>query len=200
MEVTIFMADGLEECEALLVVDLLRRADIPIQTVAVHSPDWAGQDEDKKRITSAHHIEITCDESIDDYELGQEKALVIPGGLPGVDYLKANAKLRAILERFNKESVEKEAGHLAAICAGPTLLADLGLLDGKAATVFPSKKSELGDAVDYVDEGVVTAPGLITGKSLGHAIPFALAIITALRDKACADRVAEEIYFTPAQA
>lgn len=196
MDVSVFMADGLEECEALLVVDLLRRSEISVQTVAVHGPGWKGEKDDRKQIVSSHHIQITCDTSIEDYEPGEEKALVIPGGLPGVDYLKANEKLGHILRDFQKNKVEKEEGFLAAICAGPTVLADLGLLEGKAVTVYPSRKEELGQNVHYINEDVVLAPGAITGKALGLAIPFALVLISTLKGKETADRVAEEIYYS----
>ena len=59
MDVSVFMADGLEECEALLVVDLLRRSEISVQTVAVHGPGWKGEKDDRKQILSSHHIQIT---------------------------------------------------------------------------------------------------------------------------------------------
>lgn len=196
MDVSIFMADGLEECEALLVIDLMRRAGIAIQTVAVHQPDWEGREEDRKRIRSCHDIEITCDTTIKDYEPGKEVALIIPGGLPGVDYLKANEKLRAILMDFHEKKVKKDEGWIGAICAGPTLLADLGILDGKAATVYPSRKDDLGDKINYVNQDVVMAPGIITGKALGLAIPFALVLISALKGEETANRVAEEIYYS----
>ncbi|WP_304263400.1 DJ-1/PfpI family protein [Kallipyga massiliensis] len=196
MDVSIFMADGLEECEALLVVDLMRRAGIAIQTVAVHQPDWKGREEDRKRIRSCHDIEITCDTTIEDYEPGAEAALIIPGGLPGVDYLKANQKLRTILMDFHEKKVKEDEGWIGAICAGPTLLADLGILDGKAATVYPSRKDDLGDKVNYVNQDVVMAPDIITGKALGLAIPFALVLISTLKGEETANRVAEEIYYS----
>lgn len=188
MEASIFLADGVEECEALLVVDLCRRGGIQIQTVAVN--DRKG--EAARTIHSSHQVSIVCDTHIDDYQPGGEKILVIPGGVPGVDNLKANQKLSNILVAH-----QKAAGHLAAVCAGPTVLGNLGLLDGKRATVYPGFDGGLGGA-KYEDVPTVADGQVITGRALGASIDFALEIVTLLRDKDAANKVAEQICYPTA--
>lgn len=185
MEASIFLADGVEECEALLVVDLCRRGGIEIQTVAVN--DRSG---DAARIAhSSHEVPIICDTTLKEYQPAGEKILVIPGGKQGVDNLKANARMSEILKAQSTGT-----GRLAAVCAGPTVLGNLGLLDGKRATVFPGFDGGLG-AAKYEDVPTVVDGQVITGRALGAGIEFALQIVTALRDKETAAQVAAQIVY-----
>ncbi|WP_081455718.1 DJ-1/PfpI family protein [Mobiluncus mulieris] len=138
---------------------------------------------------SSHKVSIICDTHIDDYQTAGEKILVIPGGVPGVDNLKANQKLSEILKAQGAGT-----GHLAAVCAGPTVLGNLGLLDGKRATVYPGFDGGLG-AAKYEDVPTVVDGQVITGRGLGAGIDFALEIVRTLRDKAAADKVAAQIVY-----
>ncbi len=180
-ETAIFIANGTEECEALIVVDLLRRAGIEIQMVSI---------EESQEIVSSHQIRITCDTRIADFALSNEKLLVIPGGGVGVERFKENERLSKILVQFREAK-----GELAAICAGPSVLGRLGILDGKEATIYPSWKDRLGEGVRYVEERIVEDDWLVTGQALGSSIPFALKLIERLRDKEKADKIAAEIYY-----
>lgn len=184
MEASIFIADGVEECEALLVVDLFRRAGIEIQTVAVN--DKPGDDGAARTIISSHEIPLICDAHINSYETGAEKILIVPGGTKGVQNLQSSTKLREVLRSFQ--------GNLAAVCAGPTVLGSLGLLDGREATVYPGFDSGLGQA-KYMDKGVVQDGSVITGRALGSSIDFALRMITVLRDEAKSAEVAAQICY-----
>lgn len=184
MEASIFIANGVEECEALLVVDLLRRGGIEIQTVAVN--DAAGDDEKARTIVSSHQVPLICDVHLNSYVPSDEKVLVIPGGKLGVDNLKASSKLSQIL-RSHQEN-------LAAVCAGPTVLGALGLLDEHKATVYPGFQDGLG-AADYTDTGLIHDGRVITARALGSSIVFALEIITLLRDEAQAQQVAAQICY-----
>lgn len=116
-------------------------------------------------------------------------ALVIPGGLKGVDNLRNNVPL------INKTQDFYENGKLvAAICAGPTVLGKAGILRGIRATCYPGMDKELGGA-DYTDEKVVVDKNIITGRSMGSAIDFALAIIEYLTDKETSAKVAGGIVY-----
>ncbi len=180
-ETAIFIAHGTEECEALIVVDLFRRAGIEITMVST---------EETREIVSSHKVTIQCDQQIDDYEVTDEKLLIIPGGGKGVARLKGNAKVSQILTDFRQAK-----GNLAAICAGPSVLGRLNLLDGQSATVYPGWEDQLGQGVDYKAERVVEDDWLVTGQALGSSIPFTLKLIERLRDKATSDKIAAEIYY-----
>ena len=165
--VAVFIAPGLEEIEGLTVVDLLFRAGIPCDTVAI-TPDHT--------VTSSHEVTIVCRRSIadegfafDDYDM-----LVLPGGIPGTPNLRACEPLCA------EVVARAEAGRpLAAICAAPSIFAELGLLRGRRATSNPGFQHVLAEqgAELLADEPVVVDGNLITSQGAGTAMLFALEIV-----------------------
>lgn len=181
MQSVIFMANGVEECEALLVVDLLRRAGLSIDMVSVHKT---------KQIESAHNVKIECDKTLDQVDGSAVDLYVVPGGLKGVDNLMANEKVsQLLLDQHNKKKL------LAAICAGPTVLSALGILDDKNATVYPGMEEDLGSKVHFKDKDVIQDGHVISSHGLGAAIPFALHLISVLKDQETADKVAKAIVY-----
>lgn len=165
--VAVFIAPGLEEIEGLTVVDLLFRAGIPCDTVAV-TPDHT--------VTSSHEVTIVCKRSIadegfafDDYDM-----LVLPGGIPGTPNLRACELLCA------EVVARAEAGRpLAAICAAPSIFAELGLLKRRRATSNPGFQHVLAEqgAELLADAPVVVDGNLITSQGAGTAMLFALEIV-----------------------
>ena len=121
--VAVFIAPGLEEVEALATVDILFRAGIPTTMISV-TPE--------RTVTSSHNIVVTCDLTLAEANLADYDMLVLPGGIPGTPNLKAVEPLMAaVTERVR-------AGRpVAAICAAPSILAELGLLEGRQATSNP---------------------------------------------------------------
>jgi len=179
-KVVVFMADGMEECECLIAVDLLKRAGIKVITASVMG---------REAVVSTHDIMIAADCLADDLEFANVDAVVLPGGLPGADYLRDNAIVEQTCKDFAK------AGKIvAAICAAPRNLASFGLLDGKSATIYPGMEGDLVGAKP-TGEAVVTAGNIITGRALGSAIPFALEIIKQLVDAKTAEKVAQSIVY-----
>ena len=160
----IFFAPGLEECEGLITVDLLRRAGVEVQICAVS---------DSKMITGAHGIRIECDALCENADRDAD-AVILPGGIPGTPNLAASETVCGMVRAFY------DSGKLvAAICAAPTVLGGLGLLEGRRATCYPGCEGDLGGA-DYTDAEVIRDGNIITGSALGAAIPFALEIIAYL--------------------
>lgn len=180
MRTAVICADGQEEVETLTVVDMLRRAGIDADLVS---------SQNRGRIDGSHHIEIVTDVDIRDCDWKEYDALVIPGGLKGVDNLRNNMTVINKVQDFyeNKKLV-------ASICAGPTVLGKAGVLRGIKATCYPGMDKELGGA-DYTDKKVVVDKNVITGRSLGAAIDFALAIITYLTDEDTSRKVAKGIVY-----
>lgn len=165
--VAVFVAPGLEEIEGLTVVDVLYRAGVPCDTVSVTSG---------REVTSSHEVTIVCDRSIadegfsfDDYDM-----LVLPGGIPGTPNLRACEPLCDELVRRAEKGMP-----LAAICAAPSILAELGLLAGRRATSNPGFQHVLAEqgAQLLADEPVVVDGNLITSQGAGTAMLFALEIV-----------------------
>ena len=165
--VAVFVAPGLEEIEGLTVVDLLFRAGIPCDTVAI-TPE--------RQVSSSHEVTIVCDRSIadegfsfDDYDM-----LVLPGGIPGTPNLRSCEPLcKALLDHAEKGLP------LAAICAAPSILAELGLLAGCRATSNPGFQHVLDEhgAQLLSEEPVVVDGPFITSQGAGTAMLFALEIV-----------------------
>lgn len=178
----IFFAPGLEECEGLLCVDLLRRAGVQVTIAAV-----GGQ----RVVTSARGINVVADALAEELDYAGFDAVILPGGLPGVDHLKADAVVRKTCRDF------AAAGKIvAAICAAPTALAEFGVLQGKKATVYPGMEDALTTAGAEATGLPITIDGnVVTGEALGAAIPFALALARLLAGPAAADRVKKGIVY-----
>lgn len=177
---SVFLADGFEEIEGLTVVDLMRRAGIDVETVSIM---------EKKKIMGSHRIAVKADVKFEKADFSDTKMLVLPGGLTGTENLKAHEGLKELILKFYKEGK-----HLAAICAAPTILAELGILEGKKATCYPSMEDELAGA-KVVEEAAVTDGTVTTGRGMGASIAFALQLIGILKDQDTADAIAEKIVY-----
>lgn len=179
----IFFAPGCEECEGLLCVDILRRSGVEVTIAAVGG---------NRQVTSARNITVVADALAEELDYADFDAVILPGGLPGVDNLKADATVRKVCVE------QAAAGKLvAAICAAPTALAEFGLLDGKTATVYPGKEPVLTAAGATDGAAPVVVDGnIVTGEALGSAIPFALKLAEILADPATAEKVKNGIVYT----
>ena len=175
--VYMLLGTGFEETEAIAPLDLLRRAGIEVKTVGLNGPI----------ITGSHGISVVADMVIQELDISDCEMIVLPGGLGGV------ASIRACAPAMNAIAQVWEQGKFtAAICAGPTVLADLGIPDGKNATCYPGCEEGMGSA-NMVNAPAVTDGKLITGTSAGCAVPFGLALIASLKGQAEADRIAAQI-------
>lgn len=171
-KVAVFLADGCEEIEALTVVDLLYRAGIPVTTVSISGSTL---------VTGSHKIRITADICIHQSDIDSFDMLVLPGGMPGTSNLAACTPLTEAVCRFVREGKQ-----VAAICAAPTILAGLGLLEGKEATCYPGREPDMCGAV-LTHESTAVSGNIITGRGMGCAIPFGLKIVAHyLGDEAAA--------------
>jgi 4-methyl-5(b-hydroxyethyl)-thiazole monophosphate biosynthesis len=114
--------------------------------------------------------------------------IILPGGLGGVASARAS---RSAMEAL--DFAWKNGKFVAAICAGPTVLADLGITDGKHATCYPGCEDGMGSALMEPDAAVIRDGKLITGTSAGCAIPFGLELIRALKGDEIANKVKNQI-------
>lgn len=176
--VYILLGTGFEEIEAITPIDLLRRAGIPVMTVGVNG----------KVVSGSHGIPIRADITIEEMDLTNMEMILLPGGLRGVASIRASSEAMEAL-RFAWDNDK----FTAAICAGPTVLADLHITDGRDATCYPGCESQMGSARMVSGQACVRDGKLITGTSAGCAIPFALALVAALKGEEAAKAVAEQI-------
>lgn len=154
----VFLAEGFEEIEALTTVDILRRCGLEVTMVGVGG----------EQITGAHGIRVQCDFPLDRVIPSCAELVVIPGGMPGV----ANLNKSAVLKEFINLTV-LGGGLVAAICAGPAILGEMGLLRGKKAVCFPGFEDSLKGAL-ISDEPLVQDGQFITAKGPGMSLEFAL--------------------------
>ncbi len=174
-----FLADGFEEIEALYPLDLLRRSALEIQTVGIG----------KKEITGAHNITVSADVTDDDIEMNDADCVILPGGMPGTLNLEASKFCIECVKH-----VHEKGGIVAAICAAPSILGHLGILQGRNAVCFPGFESDLKGA-HVSSAGVVRDGNIITAAGMGVALEFGLALVGALKDTKTA-----EALFTGTQA
>ena len=178
----LFLAPGFEEIEALATVDVIRRAGMPVVTVAVNETDI---------VAGAHNIPVEADTNIDSLSLDEmldAQWVILPGGLPGADNLFASAKLCEALKARHAAGLS-----IAAICASPgVVLAPLGIVRDKKATAYPGFE-ELLEKGGATPTGLrVTIDGNITtGNGPSSAVPFALAIVEQTLGKDVAAQVAK---------
>lgn len=163
-DVVLFLAKGFEECEALLVVDLLRRAGINIVMASITN---------KRTVVSSRNIPIVADTLANAVDYSKVKMIVLPGGRLGVDNLSKN---EFVIQKCLEFAKDKK---IAAICAAPSILAKLDLLNGKKATCHPDYKNKMSGAI-VTNEKVTIDGNIITGYSLGCCFDFAFKIIKEL--------------------
>ena len=176
--VYMLLGTGFEETEAIAPLDLLRRAGVEIATVGITG----------KIVYGSHGIGVEADILPDEMDLGNMEMIILPGGLGGV------ASARASKEALNALRYAWEQNRfVAAICAGPTVLADLGITDHKNATCYPGCEEQMGNANMIADAAAVRDGKLITGTSAGCAVSFGLALVEALKGAETAQKIAKQI-------
>lgn len=179
MELAMMLGDGFEPLEALAPTDALRRGGVKVTLVSAMPT---------REVTAAHGISVKADALIGDVDLMAFDAICIPGGEGGVANLKACAELARILPAFIADSERL----VASICAGPTLLNELGLLKGRTATCYPSCEEGFPEGT-YPGQGVYEDGNLITASGPGYALAFGLQMLRHLAGDAVAERVAADM-------
>ena len=179
-KVCVLLADGFEEIEGLTVVDLLRRAKIYVDTISIM---------DDYIVHGTHGINVQTEDLFDEVDFDEFDMVVLPGGMPGTLNLKEHEGLRNLIGEFDKKKK-----YLAAICAAPSILSELGILKGRKACAYPSFEEGL-DCAQVVHEAAVTDGHVTTGRGMGAAIPFALKLTELLCGTEKANEIAESIVY-----
>ncbi len=167
------LAQGCEELEAVTIIDLLRRADIEVVAAGL----------DDGPVTASRGVRLLPDMPLSkalelDYDM-----VVLPGGLPGSDHLAADDRVTSLLKNMNESGC-----FVGAVCAAPKVLARAGILDGKQATACPGVLQAEKHA-NISGDAVIRDGRVITSRSAGTVMDFALAIIEALQGRESRDSV-----------
>lgn len=163
--VYVFLAEGFEEMEALGTVDILRRAQINVQTVSVIG---------NKVVTSSHGVSVCADVLFDEIDTETCEMMVLPGGLPGATNLADHV---ALCKALQAQDVKHK--YVAAICAAPMVLGKIGILKNKRATCYPGFDKYLEEA-EYTANLVEVDGHIITGKGPAAVSEFAFTLVRLL--------------------
>ena len=180
MKVCVILAPGVEESEAIVPVDLLRRGGVTVELAGLEG----------LTVTGGHGITIQADCLLSEIDLAPVDLVFVPGGLGGVNNILASDLACQMLRQAASEDK-----YLAAICAGPTVLSRLGLIDGKQAVCYPGMEELLLPASPQPGRHAVRDGKLLTGEAAGSAFDLGLMMLAALTDQAAADRVREAVHY-----
>lgn len=155
----IYLAEGFEELEAITVIDVLRRVEVDVNVISIsHS----------KEVKGAHNITVIADYTFNDLKHSDAHMLILPGGMPGTANLDKHEGLKELIKEFYND--EK---YIAAICAAPSILGKMELLESSMATCYPGFENDLKGAI-HSDDLVIRHKNIITSKGPGTALLFAL--------------------------
>ena len=178
-KVYVFLANGFEDIEALIPVDVLRRGGVEVVTVSVV--------EGSQVVETAHRVRIEADKMFAECDFADADVLMLPGGMPGASNLNNHEGVRQALLKQNAAGKR-----VAAICAAPLVLGGLGLLRGKKATCYPGFESVLAENNATYTGDLFTVDGNVTtGEGPAAAFPFAYELLSQLVSKQTSDQIAE---------
>lgn len=163
-KILVLLAEGFEEGEMIIPVDVLRRAQFQVDLMSIGS----------REVVSSHGIRIIADKTFSDDSAYD--ALFLPGGQPGSRNLGNDERVLALIRRF-----DQEGKIVSAICAAPTVLAKAGILKGKNVTSYPvSDIDTVFAGAHYRTDDVVVDGKLITSRGVGTVLPFAYTLAHTL--------------------
>lgn len=173
-------ADGMEESEGLIVVDMLKRAGFQVDIVSI---------KDDLMVESSHHIKIMCDKTMKEADFDSADLIFLPGGKQGTENIAACEPLAEKIREF-----DKAGKRLSAVCAAPSVYGRMGLLKGRKATCYPGFESYLKGA-EYTGSRVETDGHFTTSKGMGTCIDLAKELISLFMGEEKALAVAKEIMY-----
>lgn len=181
----IFIAPGFEEVEALTPADVLSRAGANVELISIT---------EDKSVTGAHGLTIVCDRVFEGKPIEEKDIIILPGGIPGARNLQHHVGLTDLINKYNNGKK-----WIAAICAAPMILGEMGILEGRKATCFPGFEHHLKKAHHYPTPAI-TDGHIITGRGIGAAMEFSIEIIANLYGPEKASELREKMVVPPIAA
>ena len=182
-KILVILANGCEELEAVTVIDLLRRADLEVTTASLDSGAEVNP------IKASRGVVLLADISLDEALKNHYDMVVLPGGLPGADYLDNDSRVRSLIQKMDSDKK-----FIAAICAAPKVLANAHLLENKQATSYPGVLDTMSlEKTHLLTDNVVIDGNIITSRGPATAMEFALSLIEQLVNKNKRDEVAKAL-------
>ena len=178
--VYILLARGFEECEALVPADLLKRAGANVVLVAT---------EGGLTVTGAHGMTVTADVMIDELHKEEADCIVLPGGMPGTEHLANNSLVLSLIEYAAKHGL-----YIAAICAAPSILGKMRLLDGRNAAVYPGFADSMKHA-NVTGRKVEHDDIFITAEGMGVSFEFGFKLVVVLFGASVAENLKNSVRF-----
>lgn len=178
--VYVLLGEGFEESEAIVPVDLLRRSGVEVKLAGVNG----------LQVVSSHGIAVECDCLLRDVDEEDLEMVILPGGLGGVEAIQASeAALGLVQHAWDR------GAYVAAICAAPTILSRLGILDRREAVCYPGMEDQMLSAVVRPGQAVVTDGRVITGEAAGSAFDFGLKLVETLKGAQAARKVCTGVHY-----
>lgn len=178
--VYILLGDGFETVEALGPADLMRRAGIEVALVGISG----------KTVVSGQKVSVQADMTLDEVDFESLELLMLPGGLGGVEAISRSIPAITLIQK-----AAEQGRWVAAICAAPTVLAHLGLLDRRNAVVYPGMEEDMYSAVVQVGRRVIQDGRFITGQAAGSSFDFGLKLVEVLRGKEASEQVRLGVHY-----
>ncbi|MBE2989699.1 DJ-1/PfpI family protein [Sneathia sp. DSM 16630] len=180
-KVALTLVSDFEIVEAMAPLDMLRRAGIYVDVISVENKDY---------VKSAINIEIKVDKKLKDVDLSTYDLVILPGGPGTKNYYDHQDLLDKVKANYNNKKM------VSAICAGPSVLANLGILEGRNAISFPSFQHVLVENnAKLVNEQVVVSDNVITGRAAAASIEFGLKLVEMLEGKETREKVEKAIVY-----
>ncbi|OHD38827.1 MAG: hypothetical protein A2015_06915 [Spirochaetes bacterium GWF1_31_7] len=180
MNVLTVLADGCEESEMVTVVDILRRAQISVTLASLKN----------KIVIGGHDISIVSDLLVSEVDLDLYDGIFLPGGGTGVENIIADSKVLSIVKKFYNDKK-----WIIAICAAPSILEKIGIMDNKSFTIYPSMKDAVIHGY-YKEDKVVVDGTVITSRGMGTSIDLGLKLVEIFRNKELSDKIKKSIVYS----
>jgi len=178
--VYILLGDGFEEVEAAAPYDILKRGGVSVNFAGVNG----------KEVVGSHGIKFTAECLVSDIDLEKAEMVIVPGGMGGVESIENSPKAMDTVLKAHKKGIE-----VAAICAGPRVLAKLGIINGVRIVCYPGLESEMTGAEATQESATVRSEKITTGRGPGAALDFGFEVLKVLRGEKAAKTVADAMYY-----